>query len=546
MAVLAFVFMLAVALSRPAWVYGREPSLRKTALEQRLDSIRDLAFGASKVKVPAMPVNEEALLNYLAAFRQEKEKTGSSFSWEDTARYNWARFAVARNQLGNEVPPRDGLETAIQFYDLVLSFQELRIAQLRYHLDTLSSYTAFYRRSDMSMTEHEEARLMEHLDQLQSRLENRIAASKTMFWEQESKRHDSRERERAGREARRVRQLLPGPARRADTKSLKEFSTQWENEVFTGIIPEARIDYPSFLRREIESLQKQLPALRKLSWTDPRWRTWEAKLFYACDELCSWTERTAVYQCNVLWLHASRGMFQRSYGESKGRMPDRLELPNWRKQEVFFGDAARKEIQQLRKFVNAVEKVYSESSIWIDVEDWWVKHGKDISPRLFDAIIHDATSWLEDFPATREVVHEEISRLAGVPNYKDRFDRLTEEEQESGQRAVRRTLKDVMKDFDTSAVQHVRDDLDIFEYMLGTYPPETLAAVKVDTQGRSGKERLKHWHGRHLDSQQAAEAYTDLHVQMIEDMRTVSQEFRKMMLGFSVNTTFHARAAAKE
>jgi len=544
---LARVFICALALSNSAWADGQKPSLRKTALEQRLDGIRDLAFGTSKVKVPAMRFSENALLKYSEAIWQDKREVGHSFSWEETARHNWAIFVRARNQLGNEVPPRDGLEKAIQFYDLVISFQELRMAGLRFHLDTLTSYARFHRRSELSMTEAERAKLMQHLERLQSRLKYRIAVSTTLFWELQSKHQtDPRERENATSKALQARRELPELARKADTKLLKELSTKWENEIFNKIIPQLRIDYPSFLASQIKTLQKQLPALRKLSWTDARWRTWEAKLFYTCEELCVLTDRSSVHLLNMLWLHTSRGMFQRSYGESKGLMPNPLQLPDWREQEVFFREAGRKDIQQFRSFLNALEKSYSDSSNFIYVEDWWTKHGKDIPPRLFDAVIQDATGWLEVVPATRQVFHEEISRLAGVPKYKERFDRLTAEEQKSGQRAVSRTLKDVMKDFDTSAVQHVRDDLDVLEYMLKTYPPETLAVVKVDKEDRSVRERLKLQHVRLLKAHQAAKAYTELHAQMNQDIAKVSQEYRKMMLGFALNVTFHARAAAKE
>jgi len=546
-AALASVLICALALSHSVRSDEQKPTLRKTALEQRLDKLREVAFGASKVEPVAMPLNEGALRKYLDAYRQENRQKGSSVGWEAITRHNWALFAIARNQLGNEVPPRDGLGNAIHFYDLTLSLLELSMTGLRYHLDTLSSYTAFQARSELSMSEDEEARLMKHLDLLQSRLESRIAASKTLFWEHESKSQaDLRERETAEREALEARRILPESARKADMKSLQELSTQWENEIFNKIIPQARVDYPSFLAGQGKTLQKQLPTLQKLSWTDNRWRTWEAKLFYTCDELCNWTDRTALHSCNLLWLHTSRGMFQRSYGESKGRMPDSLDLPDWREQEVFFREAGRKDIQRFRNFLDALQKSYSDSSIWIDVEDWWTKHGKDIPPRLFDAVIQDATDWLEDVPATRQVFHEEISRLAGVPKYKERFDRLTAEEQKRGQHAVSRTLKDVMKEFDASAVQRVREDLEVLEYMLKTYPPETLAIVKVEKEDRSPRERLKIQHVRLLEPRQAAKTYTELHGQMNQDVAKVSQEFRKMMLGFSLNVTFHARAAAKE
>src|SRR5262249_23931928 len=89
----------------------------------------------------------------------------------------------------------------------------------------------------------------------------------------------------------------------------------------------------------------------------------------------------------------------------------------------------------------------------------------------------------------------------------------------------------------------LRQDLDLMQSLLKTYPAKNLVLVREPKWASEPKGRLRAQDCRDLDDAAAARAYLRLHEQLIEDWRFFIQEETRYLVAIDLNISMHGRAA---
>ena len=109
---------------------------------------------------------------------------------------------------------------------------------------------------------------------------------------------------------------------------------------------------------------------------------------------------------------------------------------------------------------------------------------------------------------------------------------------------MKRSVKDICRDFDRNTLYVLRQDLDLLEQLRKAYPTHTLVLAGKPVWPGEPKGRLRLTHCRDLGPPAAARAYLHLFEQLTNDWGAYASERNRFLVAIDLNINMHLQAAA--
>ena len=524
--------------------------------EKHLKNVVELVHGERRNPLPPKPWTEDSLDAYLSAYFKLVGETaalspekGGRLTYEHSKLMLAARTAKTRLLIKAENPARADQRDVLAWFDSWIAFHQIKIHELDLAFDWLGRYAAAKSKFGFSLDKRQEAELTEALAELEHAVRLRLITLRALFLlypPASFGMSPDKLREHLDETIR----LLPQEHRAKDLKRLNACVDEQDRKISATInrLLYHKV-YNDLLKREKNRAFDRLEKLKD-GGSSPERREIEKQYSRANAE--QMRNANVVYQWRVKNIHLS--LLQERIGQSAGdktrQMPPIVKLPpDHESMGKSLEKTGQQTIERMRLDLNIVEKVLEEQKklpLNVRIREWMEIRGKEVVAGALDALLDDMTEWMDSIPATRQRVKAEILFSIGVTQFQNRLKDLPKDQREKIEQYQRRSLKDIVLDFDRNTIDRIREDLTILEHLVKEYPTNDLVLVSKPSWSDEPKSRrvsLKDCTG--LNNNEAARAYLRLFEQLDEDYADYFIERSRLLIGLELKIVAHLRAGAK-